>query len=108
MVLCVVIGCSKRSERDKDVSFYRLPAVHDREGKEDFELQKKRRDRYLAAISRQDIDVDELYKYRIYSLHFVSQKPADLYDYILIRVGYRLSMLVTRNQIVAYLIQASV
>ena len=42
---------------------------------------KKRRDGYLAAISRQDIDVDELHKYRICSLHFVSQKPADLYDY---------------------------
>ena len=80
MVLCVVIGCSKRSERDKDVSFHRLPAVHDREGKEDFELRKKRRDGYLAAISREDIDVNELHKYRICSLHFVSNWPADLYD----------------------------
>jgi len=41
MVLCAVIGCSKHSECDKDVSFHRLPAVHDREGKEDFELRKK-------------------------------------------------------------------
>ena len=80
MVLCVVIGCHKRSERDKDVSFHRLPAVHDREGKEDFELRKKRRDGYLAAISREDIDVNELHKYRICSLHFVSKWPADLYD----------------------------
>ena len=51
MLLCVVIGCHKRSQDDKDVSFYGLPAVHDREGKEDFELRKKRRDGYLAAIS---------------------------------------------------------
>ena len=81
MLLCVVIGCLKRSECDKHlVSFHRLPAVHDREGKEDFELRKKRRDGYLAAISRQDIDVNELHKYRICSLHFVSGWPADLYD----------------------------
>ena len=80
MVLCVVIGCLKCSERDKEVSFHRLPAVHDREGKEDFELRKKRRDGYLAAISREDIDVNELQKYRICLLQFVSGKPADLYD----------------------------
>jgi len=80
MVLCEVIGCSKLSERDKDVSFHRLPAVYDREGKEYFELRKKQRDGYLAAISREDIDVNELHKYRIYSLHFVSGWPADLYD----------------------------
>jgi len=80
MMLCAVIGCSKRSERDKDVSFHRLPAVHDREGKEDFELRKKQRDGYLAAISREDIDVNELHRYRICSLHFVSEWPADLYD----------------------------
>ena len=27
MVLCTVIECYKRSDRDKDVSFYRIPAV---------------------------------------------------------------------------------
>ena len=27
MVLCIVVGCSKRSGRDKDVSFYKLPKV---------------------------------------------------------------------------------
>ena len=75
MVLCVVIGCHKRSEREKDVSFHRLQAVHDCEGKQDFELRKKRR----AAISGEDIDVNELHKYRICSLHFVSKWPADLY-----------------------------
>ena len=41
MVLCVVIGCHKCSEGDKDVSFHRLTAVHDCEGKEDFKLRKK-------------------------------------------------------------------
>jgi len=78
MVLCAVISCSKLSECDKGVSFHRLPAVHDCEGKEDFELRKKRRDGYLVAISREDIN--ELHRCRICSLHFVSGWPADLYD----------------------------
>ena len=81
MVICVVVGCSKRSDRDKDVSFYRIPAVHCLHGKEDFELRKKRRDGYLAAISREDIDTSALHKYRICSRHFVSDCPGDLYDH---------------------------
>ena len=27
MVLCIVVGCSKRSGRDKDVSFFRIPTI---------------------------------------------------------------------------------
>ena len=80
MVLCVVVGCSNRSVRDKDISFYRIPAVYDKEGKEDCALRKRRRDRFLSAISRKDIDVNELHKYRICSRHFISGKPAALYD----------------------------
>ena len=80
MVICVVVGCSKRSDRDKDVSFHRIPAVNCLHGKEDFELRKKRRDDYLATISREDIDTSVLHKYRICSRHFVSGKVADLYD----------------------------
>ena len=52
MVLCVVIGCSKRSGRDKDVSFYRIPKVIAHRGKQEYELTKKRRAGFLAAISR--------------------------------------------------------
>ena len=55
-MICAVIGCSARSERDKHLSFYRLPTVTDHQGKEDFELRKKRLDGYLAAISREDIN----------------------------------------------------
>ena len=80
MVICEVVGCSKRSERDKDVSFHRIPAVNCLHGKEDFELRKKRRDGYLAAISREDIDTSALHKYRICARHFVSGEVADLYD----------------------------
>ena len=74
MVICVVIGCSNRSGRDKEFSYFRIPAVTDHQGKEDLELRKKRRDGYLAAISREDIDVDSLDKYRICSKHFEGGK----------------------------------
>jgi len=57
MVQCIVIGCTNRtdprpgSNQDKNISFHRIPAVHDREGKEDYEIRKRRRDGYLAAIT---------------------------------------------------------
>ena len=51
MVICVMIGCSKRSDHDKDVSFYRIPTVRKYNGKGELKLSI-RRDGYLAAISR--------------------------------------------------------
>ena len=51
MVLCVVLGCSNRSGRNKDVSFYRIPSVITNRGPRDKELSMKRRDGYIAAIS---------------------------------------------------------
>ena len=49
--------------------------------KKDFELRKKKRDSYLAAISRKDIDTTALYKYRICSRHFAFENQLhDLYD----------------------------
>ena len=47
MVLCVVIGCS---ERDKDVSFHRIPAIIRHSDKRDFELSKKRREGFLLLF----------------------------------------------------------
>ena len=80
MVLCIVVGCSSRSGRDKDVSFFRIPVV--RRGRSDRELQlsKARRDGYLAAISREDMTESKLKNERICSKHFVSGRPADLFD----------------------------
>ena len=80
MVLCVMIGCSKRSDRDKDVSFFRIPSVLTHLGKKDYELSKRRRDGFLAAISREDLTESILRNGRVCSRHFVSGKPADLYD----------------------------
>ena len=60
MVICVVVSCSKRSDRDKDVSFHRIPTVRRYYGKRELELSIKRRDGYLAAISRENIHINAL------------------------------------------------
>ena len=84
MVQCVVLGCTSHtdprpgSNQNKNISFHRIPAVHDREGKEDYELRKRQRDGYLDAIHREDLDFHALHKYRICSKHFVSGTHADL------------------------------
>ena len=79
MVICVVVGCSKRSDRDKHLSFHRIPTTRRHYGERELELSIRRRDGYLAAISRENIDINALEKYRICSLHFY-EKPADLWD----------------------------
>jgi len=84
MVLCAVYGCSKRSGRDKNVSFYRLPAVNrprrnTQKQRKAYELRLKRRAGYLAAIGRKNIP-KSLKNWRVCSRHFLSRKPASLYD----------------------------
>ena len=59
---------------------HRIPAVSDHQGAEDFDIRKRRRDGYLAAISREDLDYNSLDKYRICSRHFITGKPAFLYE----------------------------
>ena len=43
----VVVGCSKRSGRDKDVSFYKLSKITASKGSRVLELSKKRRAGYI-------------------------------------------------------------
>ena len=47
----MVFGCSKRSGRDKDVSFYRTPKVITNKGKDMEELTLKRHAGFISAIS---------------------------------------------------------
>ena len=55
MVVCVIVGCAKRSDRDKDVSFYRIPSIRIGRGKQELEFTTKRRTGYIAAISREGL-----------------------------------------------------
>jgi len=80
MVQCVVVGCSSRSERDKDVSFYRIPSIRNGRSQREHELSTKRRVGWLAAISRDDLTEYCLEEGRVCSRHFISGKPASLFD----------------------------
>ena len=94
MVNCCVVECNNRSDRGPDfrrnlcpnrdgehnVSFYRIPAIIRDRGKLELELSIRRRDGFLAAISREDLDMNDLGKYRICSNHFVSGEPSNLTD----------------------------
>ena len=80
MVLCVVFGCSKRSGRDKDVRFFRIPKILTKGSSNLKELSKKRRAGFIAAISREDITEKILVNDRICSRHFISGQPAALKD----------------------------
>ena len=62
---CAVVGCSSRSNRDKEKSFYRLPAVITNQGKQTQELSERIRRSWLAAIRRKK---DESYAYMYESL----------------------------------------
>ena len=75
-----IVGCTKRSGRDKDVSFYRLPKITASKGSRVLELSKKRRAGYIAAISRGDLSEKILANDRICTRHFINGKPASLED----------------------------
>ena len=80
MVLCVVLGCSRRSGRDKDVSFFRIPRIIQDKGEQLRVLSKRRRDGFLTAFSRVGLTEKILKNDRICSRHFISGNPADLLD----------------------------
>ena len=80
MVICAIVGCSNRSDDGSGLSFYGIPTVTDRYGKAELELCTKRRDGFLAAISREDLDMTMLHKYKVCEIHFHSCEPAYFYN----------------------------
>ena len=83
MVVCIIAGCTKRTGRDKDVKFFRIPTIRaGRSDPKELELSIRRRQGYLAAISRYDLTNDALEssKIKICSRHFIFGKPAALFD----------------------------
>ena len=81
MVLCVVFGCSSRSDREKGLGFYRIPSVVTDKGEFEEELTRERREKWINAISRGDLkSKDVLKSERVCGKHFVSGKPAAKWD----------------------------
>ena len=58
---------------------YRIPVVIRYQSEQEYELSKKRRDGFLAAISRDDLAEKILRNDRICSRHFIAVKPANLF-----------------------------
>ena len=69
---CAVVGCGKRSDRDKEKSFYRLPAEVSHQGEKTRELSKKRRELWLSRPHRANFLPTS--HTRVWSLHFVGGK----------------------------------
>ena len=77
---CAIVGCANRAGRDKDKSFYRLPAIIKNQGAQTEQLSERRLRNWLAAIRRKDLKAESYPYIRVCSDHFTSGKPAKLYD----------------------------
>ena len=78
VITCSVVGCSNRHERGKDCSFYYIPKVIDHQGEQAKELSTRRRSAWLASINQSDWTPGP--GARVCSVHFISGKPAYLFD----------------------------
>ena len=64
----------------KTCLFFRIPTIRIGRSQREFELSTKRRVGWLAAISRDDLSEYSLKEGRVCSRHFISGKPASLFD----------------------------
>lgn len=69
---CAVYNCSNKAGKKFNGSFFRIPAINRSAGIFIQELQKKRREKWLNALKREDIDEKKISQLRICSDHFVS------------------------------------
>ena len=74
---CAIIGCGNRSDRDKEVSFYRVPAHITHQGKGTEELSQKRRALWISRIHRARFTPSS--HTRICSRHFLGGKNVSQY-----------------------------
>ena len=76
---CAVYGCSNRSNREKDRSFFRLPAIITRPNDEKQAFSKERRATWLARIQRDDLSSNPNDFVRVCSDHFLSLVRKEIY-----------------------------
>ena len=51
VVLCLVVGCGRKSGRDEGICFARVPSIVTNQGEKAQELSGERRSRWISAIS---------------------------------------------------------
>ena len=68
---CRVLGCHNRSDREKDLHFYRLPYVITNQGEDGHNISADRRRLWLAKLN-QDFSGKNVDNIRVCSAHFIS------------------------------------
>ena len=81
MVLCIVWGCGSKSGKHKGLGFFRIPKIITDQGEEYEELTRKRRERWISAVSRGDTaEKNILETERVCGRHFHQGQPAKYFD----------------------------
>ena len=81
MVLCIIPGCGVKSGNKEGISLFRIPIVVDKNGESYKQLTEDRRNAWISQISRDDTKSKDILKSeRVCGRHFVSGKPALLWD----------------------------
>ena len=81
MVLCIVVGCGSKSEKQKGKGFFCILSVITTQGQEFKNITTERRERSISAISQDNTRTkDVLESERVCGRHFVSGKPAQSWD----------------------------
>ena len=62
MVMCIVVGCASKSDTAKGVGMFRIPSVIYNQGEETEELTRMRREKWISAISRDDVKYKDILK----------------------------------------------
>ena len=76
----IIVDCSSNSGKDTAKRFFRIPSIVDKQGEAE-ELSRERRERWILAISRDDIQwKDVLKNERVCGRHFESGRPAAAWD----------------------------
>ena len=80
MVLCLMYGCGTKSGRNKGAQFSKFPEIIINEGEEARKLSEVRRERWISAISREDLKESHMKHGRVCGKHFASGKTAKRWD----------------------------
>ncbi|KAL9986652.1 hypothetical protein ACROYT_G000824, partial [Oculina patagonica] len=78
--ICLIVGCSRKTGRDKGIRLYRSQLSCDESGPEVEELSIERRRRWISAISRDDLTEKILSNDRVCDQHFHSGAAASSWD----------------------------
>ena len=81
MVHCIIVGCSSNSRKDTTKGFFTLPFIVDKQGEEAEELSRERREKWILAIGRDNIQWKNVLKNeRVCGRHFESGRSTAAWD----------------------------